>query len=153
MPEPTLTTGRTPRHNLPFLFSGQSQKEAFVNEAFARLDALVMPVVLSETAAPPSAPSPGDSFIIGAPATGDWSGREGAIATWAHTHWLYAAPFAGARVHDAGSGSLALYDGIEGWCRAAAPVIPTGGETRDLEARTAIAAIVAGLHRLGIFST
>lgn len=152
MPEPALTTARTPRHDLPFLFPGQSQKEAFVNEALARLDALVQPVVRGEATAPPLAPSNGDSYIVGASATGEWAGHEREIATWADPIWLFATPFAGARAHDAASGSMAVFDEAEGWRRVIGPALPTGGATQDMEARAAITAIVAGLHRLGIFS-
>lgn len=152
MPEPTLTTARTPRCDLPFLFAGQSQREAFVNEAFARLDALLQPVVLGEDLAPPLEPENGDSYIVGAPATGEWAGREADLATWAETQWLFAQPVEGMRLHDAASGSLAVFTQAHGWRRAAAPAAPGGGAVQDAEARAAIAAIVAGLHRLGIFS-
>lgn len=152
MPEPILTTARTPRHQLPFLFAGQSQKEAFVNEALARLDALVQPVVLGETAAPPLAPADGDSYLVGAPASGEWAGHEGAIATWADPIWLFATPFDGTRAYDVGSGSIAVFSEAEGWLRVIGPDAPAGGATQDMEARAAITAIVAGLHRLGIFS-
>lgn len=152
MPEPILTTARTPRHDLPFLFPGQAQKEAFVNEALARLDALVQPVVLAEAAEPPTDPVSGDSYLVAAGATGDWTGRDGAIATWADTQWLFAGAAEGAQVHDAACGSLAVFSQGEGWRRAAAPPAPAGGATQDIEAREAIAAIVAGLHSLRIFS-
>lgn len=153
MPEPVLTTARTPRHALPFLFPGQAQKEAFVNEALARLDALVQPGVLGEASAPPAAPSSGDSYIVGPAASGTWAGHAGHIATWADTQWLFAVPPQGARVHDGALGSLAVFSQAEGWRRAAAPGAPSGGAVQDSEARAALAAIVAGLHRLGIFST
>ena len=152
MPEPTLTTARTPRLELPFLFAGQSQKEAFVNEALVRLDALVQPVVQGELAAPPAAPSSGDSYLVAPGATGEWAGRDGAIATWADALWLYFSPFAGARVHDVQSNALAVFNETDGWRRAVAPALPAGGTTQDAEARTAIAAIVARLHSLRIFS-
>ena len=152
MPETILTTARTARHQLPFLFAGQLQKEAFVNEALARLDALVQPVVLGEAAAPPLAPANGDSYLVGASATGEWAGHEAAIATWADPIWLFATPFDGARAHDAASGSIAVFSEAEGWRRVIGPDVPMGGATQDMEARAAVTAIVAGLHTLGIFS-
>lgn len=152
MPEPVLTTARTPRHALPFLFPGQAQKEAFVNEALARLDGLLQPVVLGERAEPPASPGIGDSYLVSASATGDWAGQGAAIATWADTHWLFASPWEGACIHDAAAGALAVFTSSGGWRRAAAPSIPTGGATQDLEARAAIAEIVARLHSLAIFS-
>ena len=152
MPEPTLTTARTPRHALPFLFPGQAQKEAFVNEALVRLDGLIQPVVLGEIAAPPAAPASGDSYLVAGSATGAWTGHEKSLASWAETQWLFAPPREGARVYDAASGALAVFTAVHGWRRAAAPAAPAGGSTQDIEARLAIAAIVAGLHRLGIYS-
>jgi hypothetical protein len=152
MPEPVLTTSRTPRHALPFLFPGQAQREVFVNEALARLDALVQPSVLGERTSPPSAPASGDCYLVAAPATGDWEGQDGAIASWTGTHWLLAPPCAGARIHDAASGAIAVYSTADGWRRAATPSAPVGGVTQDVEARAAIAEIVACLHRLAIFS-
>ena len=152
MPEPVITTARTPRHALPFLFPGQAQKEAFVNEALARLDGLLQPVVLGERAEPPTGPESGDSYLVSGPATGDWSGQEAAIATWAGTHWLFAPPCEGARVHDAATGALAVFSALGGWRRASAPSIPAGGATQDVEARAAITDIVARLHSLAIFS-
>lgn len=132
--------------------AGQSQKEAFVNEALARIDALLQPAVLSEMASPPPSPRDGDSYIVGASATGSWAGCENALATWAQTQWLFARPVEGARVHDAATASLAVFTEANGWSRAASPAPPTGGAVQDAEARAAIADIVAGLHSLGIFS-
>lgn len=152
MPEPMLTSSRTPRHQLPFLFSGQSQREAFVNEALARLDALIQPTVIGALVEPPAAPALGSTYIVDASATGSWAGRDNALATWAGSHWLFAAPSEGARVHDAETGSLAVYTQADGWSRVASPTAPTGGAVQDAEARAVIAAIVAGLHSLGIFS-
>lgn len=152
MPEPVLTIARTARHDLPYLFPGQAQKEAFVNEALARLDGLIQPAVLGEAATPPPSATSGDSYIVAAPATGAWAGHERAIATWSDTHWLFAVPAEGARVHDAASASLAVFTTADGWRRAAAPPAPVGGGVQDVEARAAIAAIVANLHSLRIFS-
>ena len=152
MPEPILTAARTPRHALPYLFAGQAQKEAFVNEALSRLDALVQPAVLGEASAPPAAPSSGGSYIVGPAASGAWAGHEGQIATWIDTQWLFAVPTAGMRIHDVATGSLAVFDDADGWRHAASPGLPTGGAVVDVEARAAIAAIVARLHSLRIFS-
>lgn len=152
MPEPILTTTRTPRHSLPFLFAGQAQKEAFVNEALARLDALIQPVVEGEIAEPPANPQAGDCYIVASPATGAWAGHDHALATWAETQWLFAEPREGARVHDVGAGSLAVFSIAEGWRRAAAPAAPSGGAIQDVEARAAIVTLVEALRALAVFS-
>lgn len=152
MPLPTITSARTPRHELPYLFAGQAQKEAFVNEGFARLDALVQPVVLGERAAPPTDPSPGDCYLIADGASGSWTGQDRAIASRAENQWLYSPPREGARVYDLASGSLALFTQALGWYRIAAPASPSGGVTQDSEARAALAAIIAALRTAGVFS-
>lgn len=151
MPDPPITTARTPRHALPYLFPGQTQKEGFVNEALARLDALVQPSVLGELATPPAAPASGDSYIVGTQPQGEWAGHSGAIATWSENQWLFAIARPGMRVFDAAYGALVVCDGVGIWHRASAPPRPAGGSVQDAEARTAIAAIADGLRALGFF--
>ena len=152
MPLPTITSARTPGHGLPYLFPGQAQKEAFVNEAFARLDALLQPVVLEERAAPPAEPSPGDCYLLADAASGAWAGRARDIAVWAENQWLFLPPREGARIYDLASGALARFTNAAGWRRIAAPALPAGGATQDGEARAAIAAILAALRAAGVFS-
>jgi hypothetical protein len=152
MPQPVITTARTARLDLPYLFPGQAQKEAFVNEALARLDGLVQPAVLGERPDPPAAPAPGDAYIVAASPTGPWSGQAGAIAVWAESQWLFTAPVEGLWVHDRAAGCRAFYAAAGGWQRATTPVLPAGGGVVDAEARTALSAIVAELRRLGIFA-
>lgn len=152
MSEPAITSARTPRHALPYLFPGQAQKEAFVNEALARIDGLVQPSVIDQRAAPPAAPLAGNCHIVAPAATGAWSGRDAALATWAGSQWLFARPVAGALVFDAGSGCYAVFDDAEGWLRAPTPPLPAAGATQDAEARAAIAAIIDGLRILGLFA-
>ena len=152
MPQPVITTARTARHGLPHLFPGQAQKEAFVNEALARLDALVHLAVIDERADPPADPLPGDCHIVASAPTGSWSGHAGAIASWAESLWLFAAPIDGMRAFDKASGCLAVYTTAAGWSRVSAPAAPAGGAAADAEARAAIVDIIDGLRLLGIFS-
>lgn len=152
MSEPVLTTARTARLSLPFLFPGQAQKEAFVNEALARLDALVAPAVIDVRAAPPGDPQPGDCYLVGDAPSGAFAGQARALACWAEAHWVFTAPRVGMRIFDRAVGALAVYDAAAGWQRIAAPPIPSGGPVQDGEARAAIAALVAGLRTLGIFA-
>jgi len=72
MSDPTSFTLTTPRFGLPFLFSGQAQKEVSVNEAHALADMLLHPCIAGELAAPPASPSAGDCWLVGAgqPVTG-----------------------------------------------------------------------------------
>ena len=152
MPLPTITSARSPAHQLPYLFPGQAQKEAFVNEAFARIDALLQPVVIEERGAPPAEAAPGDCYLVGDPASSGWTGRERAVAVWAENQWLFWPPREGARVLDLSSGALATFTASEGWQRVAAPALPEGGATQDTEARAALGALIAALRAMGIFS-
>lgn len=152
MPEPQITSARTARLDLPYLFPGQAQKEAFVNEALARLDALVQPAVLDERDDPPSDPAPGDSHIVGTAPTGAWAGHAGAIALWAESQWLFVSPREGMTAFDRASASLASYSAAAGWNRAEAPAAVSGGAVVDTELRAAFAEAIAGLRSLGFFA-
>ena len=60
------------RHGLPLIFPGQVQKEFFVNEAHALMDALLHPVVLGTASSPPADAADGDCWIVGVEAHGEW---------------------------------------------------------------------------------
>lgn len=152
MPLPLSTMARTPRHSLPFLFPGQAQKEAFMNEALVRLDALVQPSVLDERAEPPAAPVAGDCYLVADPAGGAWTGQGRSIALWAENQWLFQSPREGAWIWDRATQSMARFSDGTGWVRISAPALPDAGAVQDSEARTAIGAIVAALTSAGIFS-
>lgn len=153
MPLPVITESRSPRLDLPYLFPGQSQKEAFVNEAIARLDALVQPGVVGVTASPPGAPVPGECHIVGPSADGNWAGHSGDIAVWAQTQWLFTTPLDGAFAFDRSAHCLLRYDAADGWRRAEAPAPVAGGAVQDSEVRAALAATVAALQHLGILTS
>lgn len=147
MPDPLFDV-RTPRLDLPLLFAGQAQKEAFVNEVAARIDALLFLAIEGTQTAPPTAPSDGQSWLIGASPTGDWSGHAGAIAMRQSGNWLFAAPVAGMRLLDKSTGQERRYH--TAWQAPAKPAAPSGGTTVDAEARAAITAIIAALVAAGI---
>ena len=150
MSDPVSFASTTPRFELPLLFAAQAQKEAFVNEALARIDAVLHPAVLGERSAPPTAPGAGSSWIVGPDAIADWTGEAGKIAVWSGAQWLFVAPREGMACRDLSTGAVLVYS--EGWQRTAAPALPTGGDTVDAECRAAVAAIVGAFQTLGIFS-
>ena len=154
MPEPFALGSTSPRHGLPYLHPGQTQKEFFVNEALARLDALVQPTVLDERPLPPADPQAGDAYLVAAGAQGDWQGEDGAIAVHQGTHWLFQQPLPGASVRRLDTGQVSIYAGSPagGWTTASEPAEPTGGTTIDSQARAAIAALITALRHSGIFS-
>lgn len=146
-----LFSSRSPRLGLPLLFAGQTQKEAFVNESLVRLDALVNCAVEAAGTAPPTAPQDGQCWLIAAGATGAWAGREGSIAIYQQGQWLFQSPHDGLQILNRTTGQIINYAGT--WREAAKPPQPTGGTTVDVQARTAISALIDSLAAAGIFTT
>lgn len=150
MTDPLAFTSASPRYSLPFLFAGQAQKEFFVNEAHARLDALLHPAVAGERSDPPSDPVIGECWLVGTGAIGAWAGCDGSLACWQASEWLFVAPTPGMRVFDIGSRQFVVF--ADTWRRVPTPPAATGGATVDQEARDAIATLVAALKSAGVFA-
>lgn len=140
MSEPIEFETVTPRHALPMLAAGQAQKEFFVNEAFARIDALLHPVIEGQASDPPAAPQPGQNWLVTGSGTGDWTGRDGSLANWDGFQWTYLAPAAGMLVYDGATGERLCFR--QTWKRAERPTAPAGGAVVDTEARAAIGALL-----------
>ncbi|MEJ0027317.1 MAG: DUF2793 domain-containing protein [Rhizomicrobium sp.] len=86
----------TPRTALPLLAAAQAQKHVTHNEALLRLDALLFARFIDrDLTAPPASPADGDTYLVHATATGDWTGEDGQIAYAVDGAWRFAAPFAG----------------------------------------------------------
>lgn len=147
MPDP-LFESRSTRLGLPYLFAGQSQKEGYVNEVTARLDALLFAVIEAQLDTPPTTPADGQCWLVGPAPTGDWAGQAGAIAAREGGNWLFLAPIDGLRVLDRATGQKRHYLG--GWHAPMTPGAPTGGATIDAEARSALAALVSTLVEAGV---
>lgn len=142
---------RTARFDLPLLFAGQAQKESFVNEVAARLDALLYCAIEGEQAIPPTTPVDGKAWLVASSASGDWTGQAGKIAARQAGNWLYAAPRDGMKLLNRVTGQEIRYS--TGWKAATRPTAPTGGTVIDSEARSAIAAILNALTTAGIVPT
>lgn len=149
MTDPISFDSTTPRFALPRLFAGQAQKEIFVNEAHARIDAIVHCAVEATQAAPPATPVEGQSWLVGGSPTGDWAGQAGKIASRQGGQWLFTPARDGMKVLDRATGQERRYHG--GWKGPAAPSAPSGGATVDAEARAAIAELVAKLREAWVF--
>ncbi|MFM5895186.1 MAG: DUF2793 domain-containing protein [Novosphingobium sp.] len=147
MPDP-LFESRTARFDLPLLFAGQSQKETFVNESLARLDALLCLAIEGEQAAPPATPADGQAWLVASGASGDWTGQSGKIAARQAGNWLFAAPRDGLKLLNRATGQEQRFAGT--WKVPSRPPAPSGGAIVDAEARTAIGAIIAALTTAGI---
>jgi hypothetical protein len=150
MSDPVVFTSVTPRHQIPLLFSGQSQKELTVNEAHARTDALIHAAVEGEATAPPSSPDDGECWLVGTGATGAWSGEDGKLACFELGNWLFIAPRDGMTILDRSTGQRVRYFG--GWQSPEPPAAPTGGATADTEARAAIVGLIDALRIAGVFA-
>ncbi|EIZ78298.1 hypothetical protein WSK_3180 [Novosphingobium sp. Rr 2-17] len=151
MSDPLIFDSATPRFALPLLYAGQAQKEAFVNEALERVDAILHCCISGETTTPPTAANDGDAWIVGATATGDWAEHDGALAIRQGGGWTFIAPRDGMRVYDQAARQERFFAGA--WKKATLPVELLGGSTVDGEARAAIIDLVSALQALGIFPT
>ena len=148
MAEPVTFPSSSARFGLPLLFAGQAQKEFFVNEALAMIDALLHPAVLAELAEPPASPVVGDSYLVGPSPGGAWAERDEALAIWQGDQWFFVEPRDGMTIRDGQTNLIRVY--AEGWQAAAALENPAGGTNIDSEARASIDAILATLRAHGI---
>ena len=159
----------TPRLALPFLSSGQAQKEVFHNEALQTLDTLVGGCV-EEPPRPsaPDTPAIGACYLVDAGASGDWTGQAQTIAAFTSGGWRHIAPREGMRVYvrsadcwaafragawDLGRvrGSSLGIDGKQVVGSQSEPIpSPAGGSTVDAEARAAIVGILESLREHGL---
>lgn len=151
MTDPLALDSTSPRLGLPLLFAGQTQKEVFVNEALSVLDGVTHCAVEGLRAAPPAAPADGTAWLVDSPATGEWGGRDGALALRQAGQWFFVAPADGMQVLDRARRQI-LHRIAGAWVRPAPPPVPTGGAVIDVEARQALAALVAALQQWGVFS-
>lgn len=149
MPEPIAFDSATARLALPLLHAGQAHKEAFHNEALARIDALLHSAVAGEASHPPIAPEDGECWLVASGAQDEWTGHDGLLATRQAGQWLYVEPVAGMRLLDKSSGQFRVF--INGWQKAANVEEPTGGLYVDSEARAAIGALLSALRASGFF--
>ncbi|ROU02997.1 DUF2793 domain-containing protein [Histidinibacterium lentulum] len=152
-----MPTDSTDHLALPLLLPGQAQKHVTVNEALSRLDAVVQLSVLSRAlSAPPSAPVPGDRYIVAGGASGTWSGMDGHLAVAeAGGGWLFLAPAAGWRAWVADEERGVLHDGAEWRADAAISadrlgINATASETERLAvaAETSLFTHDGGGHRM-----
>ncbi len=159
----------TARFALPLIAPGQAQKELFHNEALARIDALLDPVVEAiGVDDPPASPAAGQCWVVGATPGGAWSGAAGSIATWTDGGWRLIAPAPGMALWSRADALAARFDGsawILGDVAAARLVIggvqvvgmqqpaialPAGGTVVDAAARDALGSIIAVLKSHGL---
>jgi Protein of unknown function (DUF2793) len=165
-------TDTSDRLALPLIAPGQAQKEMTHNEALARLDIMVQPVVQAVApSAIPVNPALGQCWIVGGGATGVWAGRDGALAAWTLGGWRFVSPFEGMTAWSIADAMVVIRRGA-GWSigqvnaqqirinnvplltvRQPAIATPSGGTVIDSESRTTIGAILATLRTHGLIGT
>ena len=167
-----MTDTETARLALPLLQPGQAQKEMFHNEALALLDMIVQPgVVAAGVDTPPSAPEPGQAWIVGGSPTGDWAAQAGAVAGWSGAGWRFVAPVEGMAAWVIADALVARYR-AGAWTlgaetaaslsiggdrvlaeRQAAIADPSGGAVVDAEARAALTTLLGALRAHGLIES
>ena len=101
----------TPHLAITLVEQSQSQKEVTVNQAFARIDAVLNSGAKSRTTAtPPVSPIAGDVYIIAASPSGDWAGKTGNI-TYFDSIWRFITPIEGMTLWVNDENLLYSYDG------------------------------------------
>jgi len=139
------------RFGLPLLFSGQTQKEVYVNEAHAIMDALLHCAIEGVASSAPAGPVDGMNWLIGDNAIGEWEGKSGSLACRQAGGWIYIAPRDGLQILNRATGQICRYFG--GWQFPARMNAPTGGGVIDAEARDAIGQLILALQALGFAQT
>lgn len=148
MSEPIAFPASTPNAGLPLLFAGQAQKEFFVNQSLAILDALAPRAVDATQAAPPAQPQDGACYLVAPSPSGDWSGRAGHLALAIGGNWHFIAPAEGMLMFDRDAARWLCFR--DGWHSAGVPAAPGGGSVIDVEARAALAQLIESLQTLGL---
>lgn len=148
MAEPISFPSTTNNTQLPLLFTGQAQKEFFLNRSFAILDALALQSIEAVQDEPPTDPADGACYLVGSSPTGEWAGHSDQLALRVSNSWHYIAPAEGLEIYDRAVQSKRIY--ASGWTTATAPGVPIGGTVIDLEARAVIAELISILQAIGI---
>jgi hypothetical protein len=105
---------QTPNLKLPYIMPSQAQKHVTHNEALRFLDAVVHLSVKSRTqTGAPETPAAGDRYIVAAPATGQWAGKEGKVAFFIDGGWSFATIAKGWLAYVEEEAKLFVYNGTE----------------------------------------
>jgi hypothetical protein len=147
-----MTLTSTPLYQLPYLVTGQAQKEATHNQALIRIDALLQTSIEAELNTPPNSLTPamaGKCWIIGASATDIWTGKEAQLAYWDGGGWQFIMPVHNMTFFNKATGrNITNKSGI--WISNNVITDAIGGNIIDAEARIAVNQILAALKNAGI---
>ncbi len=162
---------QTPRLNMPYIISSQSQKEVTHNLALNGLDALIQPAVeTSLLSIAPALPGEGGLWLVAGGATGVWAGHDNELAQYIGGAWQFYPAFEGLQLwlkdenivtqYRAGlwqKGILtALKIEVSGQqiigAQQAAISDAAGGTVIDAEARTALNSLLAACRAHGLIA-
>ncbi len=150
MPEPIAYPSTTPIFGLPLLFTGQSQKEFFVNRALSIVDALLQQAVVASIGTPPATAAEGDCYRVTHSAGGAWLGREDHLAVLIGGAWHFVLPDEGTTVFDRAAEHRLVFR--DGWKSYSLSSTVAGGSIVDAEARETLAELIDVLGQLGILA-
>jgi hypothetical protein len=141
----------SPKWALPYLFSGQSQKEVFVNEALALLDCIVACKVESVRASVPTGAQNGQVWLVAESATGEWTGFSGKLAVWRGNTWGFVEPVNGMQIFVQSEQRYIHYN--DGWVCPRLTIEFSSSVSADTSAREAIMALVSCLKQAGVIAS
>lgn len=114
---------------MPLLDAAQAQKHVTLNESLVRADALGAGVVEDrDLSVPPGSPGDGMAWIVGAGATGDWSGHEQDVALFLNGGWSFVVPWPGMSLWVASSATRVTWTGT-GWLEGMVAASPSEAVT------------------------
>ncbi|MEM6712522.1 MAG: DUF2793 domain-containing protein [Pseudomonadota bacterium] len=136
----------SPRFGLPLIMASQAHKHLVHNEALARLEPLIQPVVQDVAAStPPVEAENADCVIVDDGAVDVFEGHDASIAAWIAGAWHFFVPKPGWTVTEADTGVIYVYT-ASGWTPA------TGGAaTTDID-QLGINATASQTNRLTVAS-
>lgn len=166
-----MTDESTARLALPLLQAGQAQKELSHNEALTLLDLATLAVVSAVGRDdPPPEPAAGACWIVGTAPGGAWTGQPRALAGWTPGGWRFVAAREGMAVWSIADAAEARFS-AGAWtigvlsatrlsiagvqvvgARRAGIAGPSGGGVVDVEARAALANVLAALRGHGLIA-
>lgn len=159
------------RFALPFIQPGQAQKELFHNEALARVDTALHPVVdAMNLTEPPEDPALGAAWIVASDSLAEWAGHGDDIAVWTSGGWRFLSPVPGMSVWLRPAMAWIWYDGVA-WRTHPLPTFgvavngvqvvgaqstaigdPAGGTVVDAESRAIIGLILQTMRDHGLIA-
>jgi hypothetical protein len=152
--------------------AGQAQKEITHNEALQAIDALLSACVEEPPrTVPPPAPVIGACYLVDTSPAGVWTGYAQHLAAYTGGGWRFIPPTEGMTAFVRSSSAMATYQ-AGGWeigtlkgsrvviageqvvgPREAAIAAPSGGSVIDVQAREAVAQILAAMREHGLISS